>query len=114
MIIPVKTDYLAYRGLTQLQDSIQEVQELINPGLKVLGVIATLYDARVTDDKEILDLLRREYSLLGIIKRLAVAKKGIYDGRAAVDQAPNSEIAKEYIAIANGLIEGQKGEKANE
>jgi chromosome partitioning protein len=114
VIIPVKTDYLAYRGLTQLQDSIQEVQELINPGLKVLGVIATLYDARVTDDKEILDLLRREYSLLGIIKRLAVAKKGIYDGRAAVDQAPNSEIAKEYIAIANGLIEGQKGEKANE
>lgn len=53
VLILVKTDYLAYRGLTQMQDSIQEVQELINPGLRVLGVIATLYDTRVKVDQEI-------------------------------------------------------------
>lgn len=114
VLIPVKTDYLAYRGLTQLQDSIQEVQELINPGLRVLGVIATLYDARVKDDQEILALLKKEYNLLGVIKRLAVAKKGIYDGRAAVEQAPSSEIAKEYIAIANWLVQEQKEVKDHE
>ena len=104
VIIPVKTDYLAYRGLTQLQDSIREIKELINPNLEILGVIATLYDARVSDDKEILELLKREYHLLGIIKRLAVAKKGLYDGLAAVEQAPNSEIAKEYNMIAESII----------
>lgn len=107
VIIPVKTDYLAYRGLTQLQDSIKEIQELINPELTVLGVIATLYDARVSDDKEILTLLKKEYHLLGVIKRLAVAKKGIYDGLAAVEQAPGSEIAKEYVAIANMIMSGK-------
>ena len=107
VLIPVKTDYLAYRGLTQLQDSIQEIQELINPGLKVLGVIATLYDTRVADDREILALLRREYNLLGVVKRLAVAKKGIYDGRAAVEQAPASEIAVEYKAVAAMIISGK-------
>ena len=108
VVIPVKTDYLAYRGLTQLQDSIQEIQELINPGLKVLGVIATLYDTRVADDREILALLRKEYNLLGVIKRLAVAKKGIYDGLAAVEQAPNSELAKEYVAIAEMIMSGKR------
>ena len=108
MVIPVKTDYLAYRGLTQLQDSIQEIQELINPELKVLGVIATLYDTRVADDRDILALLRKEYNLLGVIKRLAVAKKGIYDGLAAVEQAPNSELAKEYRAIAELLMAGKE------
>lgn len=107
VIIPVKTDYLAYRGLTQLHDSIKEIQELINPGLTVLGVIATLYDMRVSDDREILDLLKNEYNLLGIIKRLAAAKKGVYDGLAAVEQAPGSEIAKEYIAIANMIMSGK-------
>lgn len=114
VLIPVKTDYLAYRGLTQLLDSIQGVQELINPGLKVLGVVATLYDTRVTDDREILALLKKDYNLLGVIKRLAVAKKGIYDGRAAVEQAPSSEIAREYTAIANWLVEKQKEEMGNE
>ena len=39
VIIPVKTDYLAYRGLTQLQDSVREIQELINPNLEIFGVI---------------------------------------------------------------------------
>ena len=108
VVIPVKTDYLAYRGLTQLQDSIQEIQELINPGLKVLGVIATLYDTRVLDDREILALLKKEYNLLGVVKRLAVAKKGLYDGRAAVEQAPESQIAQEYMAIAKMLIDGKE------
>ena len=107
VLIPVKTDYLAYRGLTQLQDTIQEVEELINPELQVLGVIATLYDTRVSDDREILALLKEEYNLVGVVKRLAVAKKGIYDGRAAVEQAPGSEIAKEYMAIADMIISGQ-------
>ena len=114
VVIPVKTDYLAYRGLTQLQDSIQEIQELINPGLKVLGVIATLYDTRVADDREILALLRKEYNLLGVIKRLAVAKMGIYDGLAAVEQAPNSELAKEYVAIAEMIMSGKEKREAYE
>lgn len=114
VLIPVKTDYLAYRGLTQLQDSIQEIQELINPGLKVLGVIATLYDTRVADDREILALLRKEYNLLGVIKRLAVAKKGIYDGLAAVEQAPNSDLAREYVAIAEMIMSGREKRKEYE
>lgn len=108
VLIPVKTDYLAYRGLTQLQDSIREIQELINPDLQVLGVIATLHDTRVTDDREILELLKKEYNLLGVIKRLVVAKKGLYDGLAAVEQAPDSQIAREYTAIANILINGNE------
>lgn len=107
VLIPVKTDYLAYRGLTQLQDSIKEIQELINPVLKVLGVIATLHDTRVADDRDILTLLKKEYNLLGVIKRLAVAKKGIYDGLAVVEQAPASEIAKEYKTIAEIIISGK-------
>ena len=86
VLIPVKTDYLAYRGLTQLQDSI----------------------------REILALLRKEYNLLGVIKRLAVAKKGIYDGLAAVEQAPNSELAKEYVAIAEMIMSGKEKREAYE
>lgn len=104
VIIPVKTDYLAYRGLTQLQDTIQEIQELINPDLKVLGVIATLYEKRVVDDNEILAVLKKECNLLGVIKRLAVAKKGVYDGLAVVEQMPGSEISIEYNAIADMMI----------
>ena len=86
---------------------VREIQELINPDLQVIGVLATLHDTRVTDDREILGLLKEEYNLLGVVKRLAVAKKGIYDGLAVVEQAPNSEIAAEYKAVAEMIISGK-------
>ena len=65
---------------------------------------ATLYEKRVGDDNEILAALKKEYNLLGVIKRLAVAKKGIYDGLAVVEQTPGSEISIEYNAIADMMI----------
>ena len=61
----------------------------------------------LTDDREILGLLKKEYNLLGVVKRLAVAKKGIYDGLAVVEQAPNSEIAAEYKTVAEMIISGK-------
>lgn len=111
VIIPVKTDYLAYRGLTLLEDSVREVRELINPRLKVLGVIATLYDTRVSDDRDILALLQKEYRVLGVVRRRASAKKGIYEGLSAVEQEPGGVIAKEYMAIAERLAGVRADEK---
>lgn len=112
VLIPVKTDYLAYRGLTQLQDSVDEVRELINPGLQELGVVATMYDTRISDDREILALLQKEYKVVGIIKRRASAKKGIYDGLAVVEQDPGSEIAREYVSIAEKIAKGELEKEA--
>jgi chromosome partitioning protein len=104
VIIPVKTDYLAYRGLTQLEETIEEIQELINPNLKKMGVIATLYEMRINDDNDILRELKEKYNVLGIIKKLAAAKKGVYDGLSVVEQNPSSELAVEYMRISDVII----------
>ena len=107
VIIPVKTDYLAYRGLTQLKDTIAEIKELINLELKNLGVIATLYEMKIKDDNEILQELQKKYNVIGVIKKLAIAKKGIYDGQSVIEQSPSSELAVEYIKIANIICESE-------
>lgn len=104
VVIPVKTDYLAYRGLSQLHDTISEIKELINPKLNVLGVIATMYEMRVSDDTAILELLKKNHNVLGIVKKLAVTKKGLLDGLSVVEQSPTSEVAEEYTAISNMII----------
>ena len=109
VIIPVKTDYLAYRGLTQLEDTITEVRELINPDLKNLGIIATLYEMKIKDDNDILQELQKKFKVLGIIKKLALAKKGVYDGLSVIEQNPSSEIAMEYIKIAATIIYESEG-----
>ena len=58
----------------------------------------------IKDDKDILDMLKSKYTVLGIVKKLAAAKKGIYDGLATVEKLPTSEISLEYINISKIII----------
>lgn len=104
VIIPVKTDYLAYRGVELLMESIQDVKALINQNLYVMGVIATLYEKRVNDDNDILDALKKKYNVIGVIKKMAIAKKGVYDGRSVSEQSPKNEVAQEYDKVSEYII----------
>lgn len=106
VIIPVKTDYLAFRGLTQLNETIEDIRKYVNESVNVAGVIATLYEMSVNGDKEILAKLESDYNVLGVIKKAAIAKKGIYDGVPAVIQFKTSEVAKEYTQIAEMIATG--------
>ena len=104
VIIPTKTDYLAYRGISQLYDTIEEIKDLINPKLKVLGVIATMYEMKISDDVAILNLLQKNYNVIGIVKKMAQIKKGVLDGQSVVDKFQTSEGAQEYMKISKVVM----------
>ena len=105
VLIPVKTDYLAYRGLEQLLDTVAEIRDLVNPQLTVLGIIATMYEMRVKDDREILQLLQEKYAVVATVKKLAIVKKGVCDGKAVTEQAPTNDAATEYEKVAACIME---------
>jgi len=103
VIIPVATKYLAYKGLVRLNETIDDVKSEINPELDMVGVIATLYNMRENDDKDVLEVLSEEYNVLSIVKRLTSAATSIYEGKAVLETDPNSEIAKAYNEVAHKL-----------
>ena len=109
VIVPVKTDYLAYRGVELLMETIGDMKALINPELEVMGVIATLYEKRSADDNDILEALRQNYNVIGVIKKNVATKKGVYEGQAITDSAPKSDAAKEYEKVCTYIIE--KGDR---
>jgi chromosome partitioning protein len=61
VIIPVQTHYFAMEGVVQLQETIQKVTEDINPGLKILGIVLTMYDRRTLISKEVEAKVRSEF-----------------------------------------------------
>jgi len=79
----------------------------LNNNLKIIGIIATLFDQRINDHKEILKQLREnsQCEILGVIKKAAAAQKGLNAGLPAVVNEPNHEITTEYVNIANKIIE---------
>lgn len=53
VVIPVKADYLALNGMSQLNKTIGIIKKRMNPGLEIAGVIATFYNGRRNLDREI-------------------------------------------------------------
>lgn len=107
VIVPVKTDYLAYRGLELLMDTVNEIKELINPEITVYGVVATLFEKRCKDDNEILEELTKQYTVIGVAKKLVSAKKCIYNGKAVIEQDPGNSISLTYKRIVKMIMEGK-------
>ncbi|MEZ5116517.1 MAG: AAA family ATPase [Candidatus Nanopelagicales bacterium] len=54
VIIPLECEYFALRGVALLMDTIEKVQDRINPRLELEGVLATMYDSRTLHSREVL------------------------------------------------------------
>jgi len=46
VIIPMQCEYYALEGLSALIDSIEKIKKYLNPGLKLEGLLRTMYDPR--------------------------------------------------------------------
>ena len=46
LLLPVQTEFYALEGVAQLLESMKLIKKAMNPDLKLLGVLATMYDKR--------------------------------------------------------------------
>jgi len=53
VLIPVQAEYYALEGLAQLLETVRLVQERLNPDLRILGVLVTMYDGRTRLGREV-------------------------------------------------------------
>lgn len=84
VITPCETTKLSAFSLDDLQNTIDGVKEESNPNLKQLGIIATKFVSNSNNAKEVVNDLKEEYNVLGVIKATASATDGIDDGLPSV------------------------------
>lgn len=48
VIIPMQCEYYALEGLSALMGTINTIREALNPGLKIEGILRTMYDPRMS------------------------------------------------------------------
>ncbi|HJU76148.1 MAG TPA: ParA family protein [Gemmatimonadaceae bacterium] len=53
VVIPLQSEYYALEGLSQLLTTIRIVQQNFNPDLSLIGVLLTMYDARLNLSRQV-------------------------------------------------------------
>ncbi len=61
ILIPVQTEFYAMQGVAQLLESMNLVKKAMNPDLKLLGVLATMYDRRTALSSQVLAEVKKYF-----------------------------------------------------
>lgn len=64
LLLPVQTEFYALEGVAQLLESMKLVMKQANPGLKLLGVVATMYDKRTSLSSQVFAEIEKYFKQL--------------------------------------------------
>ena len=53
VLIPLECEFFAMRGVALLMETIEKIQDRLNPRLEVDGILATMYDPRTLHSREV-------------------------------------------------------------
>ena len=112
VLLPVQTEFYALQGVTELLKTINEIRKKgINPKLKLLGVLATMYDKRTTLSSDVLANIKgyfKAHVFETTIPRNVRLAEAPSHGVAIGQYDRFSKGAKAYKALADEVLERTK------
>jgi chromosome partitioning protein len=108
VLIPLQCEYLALEGLTQLIGAIRLVQDHLNPGLRIEGVLLTMFDARLNLSQQVADEARKFFAervYKTMIPRNVKLSEAPSFGKPIVLYDPHSTGAESYRELAKEVLD---------
>ena len=108
VLIPLQCEYLALEGLTQLIGAIRLVQDNLNPGLRIEGVLLTMYDSRLNLSQQVAEEARKFFAdrlYRTVIPRNVRLSEAPSFGKPIVLYDPHSTGAESYRELAREVLE---------
>jgi chromosome partitioning protein len=108
VLIPLQCEYLALEGLTQLIGAIRLVQDHLNPGLRIEGVLLTMYDSRLNLSQQVAEEARKFFAerlYRTVIPRNVRLSEAPSFGKPIVLYDPHSTGADSYRELAREVLE---------
>jgi chromosome partitioning protein len=109
VLIPVQCEYLALEGLTSLMDTIRRVRSSLHHGLKIRGLVLTMYDGRTTLSRDVAAEVRRHFPsqvFESVIPRSVRLAEAPSHGLPISAYDASSAGAAAYRALAEELLRG--------
>ena len=107
ILIPLQCEYYALEGLSQLLNTVHLIQRGVNPSLEILGVLLTMYDARLNLSKQVAADAREYFGSQvfdTVVPRNVRLAEAPSFGKPIVLYDVQSVGAQAYMAIADELM----------
>ena len=107
VVIPMQCEFYSLEGMSQLFNTVKRIREIFNSNLQIVGILLTMYNARLTLTNQVVDELRKYYSdklfkvPISRTVRLAAAPG---HGKPICYYDPYGKGALEYAAVAKELM----------
>ena len=107
VIVPVQCEYYAMEGLGQLLKTVQRVRESYNPGLKIEGILFTMYDGRTNLSQQVVREVRsyfKQQVFESVVPRNVVLAEAPSHGRPVILYNIDSVGAQAYLSLAREVM----------
>lgn len=107
VIVPIQCEYYALEGLGLLMNTINLVQKSLNPGLKVEGVLLTMFDARTNLSIQVVDEVKKYFKnkvYTTIIPRNVRLSEAPSHGKPVIKYAKRCRGAEVYMDLAKEVL----------
>lgn len=114
VIIPMQCEYYALEGISALVGTIKKINKRLNPGLRIEGILRTMFDPRMSLTKDVSDHLVEyfgEQVYRTVIPRNVRLAEAPSHGLPALLYDKNSRGAVAYLALAGELTRRIKQEE---
>lgn len=111
VLVPIQCEFFALEGISQLLDTIERLQQSIHPGLKIEGVLLTMYDDRTNLTRQVASDLRdffQDQVFTTIIPRSIRLAEAPSFGKPIISYDLRSRGAESYIQLAKEIIENEQ------
>ncbi|MGI8577135.1 MAG: ParA family protein [Nocardioidaceae bacterium] len=107
VIVPLECEYFALRGVALLKGTIDKVQDRLNPKLKIVGLLGTMYDGRTLHSREVLQTLVDGWGdavFHTVIRRTVKFSEATVAGEPLTAYATTSAGADAYRQLAKEVL----------
>ena len=107
VLVPMQCEYFALEGLTALVDTISKLVAVVNPELKIEGILRTMYDYRNRLSNDVSDQLKQHFGdkvYRTVIPRNVRLAEAPSFGTPAMYYDKSSVGAKAYLALAGEML----------
>jgi len=115
VIIPMQCEYYALEGLTALMDTVQRVQQTINPNLAIEGLLRTMFDPRNSLTNDVSAQLNAHFGerlYRTVIPRNVRLAEAPSFGMPVLAYDKQSKGAMAYLALAGEMLRRSETETA--